>query len=407
MFTVPSTMPPVSRTIGPLHFEDLEPHRFEDMVRQLAYAFRRWRLLEPTGRLGADEGVDIRAIELLRDTEEVPIADPAELGDGEETPSETVEREWVIQCKRERTIAPGRIRGIAEAALRGRPVHGFILAAACDFSRRAREVFRREAAALGAQEFYLWGKGDLEDMLFRPENDHLLFAYFGVSLVVRRRSVRTAVRAILAMKRKAVRALGTVAGDHSTEVLVRDAEDTNYPGRGQGRTSARWRVLVFLGHEPQGLRIEVRRYAAFLAENDEQWDAAFAVSQYTAHRELWLSADEEADRRRKWDSILETWQGFPEGNRAWVVVEGVLRYERIVDIDTDGDNVVPSTPHIFIDETRPGAWEPFYWKYIRPAWRPWGKTARCVAEKRVAMFPAEYRDPPDVGPEPEPDENPA
>lgn len=29
-----------TRTIGPLHFEDLDPKRFEDLVRQLAYPIR-------------------------------------------------------------------------------------------------------------------------------------------------------------------------------------------------------------------------------------------------------------------------------------------------------------------------------------------------------------------------------
>jgi hypothetical protein len=32
-----------ARTIGPLHPEDLEPHRFEDMVRQLLYDLSQHR----------------------------------------------------------------------------------------------------------------------------------------------------------------------------------------------------------------------------------------------------------------------------------------------------------------------------------------------------------------------------
>ena len=49
-------MAKVSKTIGPLHFEDLEPHRFEDLVRQLIYDFRSWKAIEATGRVGLDEG---------------------------------------------------------------------------------------------------------------------------------------------------------------------------------------------------------------------------------------------------------------------------------------------------------------------------------------------------------------
>jgi hypothetical protein len=30
----------VTKTLGPLHFEDLEPHHFEDLVRELVYDFK-------------------------------------------------------------------------------------------------------------------------------------------------------------------------------------------------------------------------------------------------------------------------------------------------------------------------------------------------------------------------------
>ena len=54
-----------SRTTNPLHFEDLEPHRFEDLVRQLIYEFRPWKSLEATGRSGSDEGFDVRGFEVV------------------------------------------------------------------------------------------------------------------------------------------------------------------------------------------------------------------------------------------------------------------------------------------------------------------------------------------------------
>jgi hypothetical protein len=54
-----------TRTLGPLHLEDLEPHRFEDLVRQLLYDFRAWRSLEATGRTGSDDGFDARGWEAI------------------------------------------------------------------------------------------------------------------------------------------------------------------------------------------------------------------------------------------------------------------------------------------------------------------------------------------------------
>lgn len=54
-----------TRTLGPLHFEDLEPKRFEDLCRQLVYDFKTWRRLDATGRAGSDDGFDARGYEIV------------------------------------------------------------------------------------------------------------------------------------------------------------------------------------------------------------------------------------------------------------------------------------------------------------------------------------------------------
>ncbi|MFC6662821.1 hypothetical protein [Deinococcus multiflagellatus] len=76
--------------------------------------------------------------------------------------------------------------------------YGFILAAACDFSKKAYDAFRLALIGTGVQEFQIWGKAELEDMLFQPKNDHLLFAYFGISLQVKKRTRQTKLRSLLA-----------------------------------------------------------------------------------------------------------------------------------------------------------------------------------------------------------------
>src|SRR4051812_14444173 len=93
-------MPPVIRTIGPLHLEDLEPHRFEDLIRQLAYDFRPWLSIEPTGRGGSDDGYDARAWERL---------DTVEERDEDEEATAPTSRQWLIQCKREKQITPKKL----------------------------------------------------------------------------------------------------------------------------------------------------------------------------------------------------------------------------------------------------------------------------------------------------------
>jgi len=208
----------VSRTIGPIHFEDLEPHRFEDLVRQLAYDFRPWSRLEATGRAGADDGVDILAVESPAGADD----------DADEAASAVIERLWMFQCKREKSIAPKKLVSYVTASLAGKQPHGFVLAAACDFSKKARDAFRASVAEHNVSEAHLWGKAELEDALFLPKNAHLLFAYFGVSLQVRRRSRRMELTQRIAMKRKLVSFLPL--DDRSFRfVLIRDASSRGLP----------------------------------------------------------------------------------------------------------------------------------------------------------------------------------
>jgi hypothetical protein len=47
----------VSRTYGPIHFEDLDPHRFEDLIRELIYDYKNWQSIEATGRSGCPGSV--------------------------------------------------------------------------------------------------------------------------------------------------------------------------------------------------------------------------------------------------------------------------------------------------------------------------------------------------------------
>ena len=86
-----------TRTIGPLHFEDL--------VRQLAYDFRQWRSLEATGRGGADGGFDVRGWEMVQHEALAAVEQSLDSEEDETIPTD-LDRLWLIQCKRERAIGP-------------------------------------------------------------------------------------------------------------------------------------------------------------------------------------------------------------------------------------------------------------------------------------------------------------
>ena len=103
-------MTSVTRTLGPLHFEDLDPKRFEDLARQLAYDFRPWCRLEVTGRAGSDDGFDVLGYKMVgasREHEDRGLDDDA--GADIVPIVDNSDRLWLIQCKRERRITPAKL----------------------------------------------------------------------------------------------------------------------------------------------------------------------------------------------------------------------------------------------------------------------------------------------------------
>jgi hypothetical protein len=344
--------PSPTRTINPLHFEDLEPHRFEDLVRQLTYGFRRWVVLEPLGRTGADEGIDIRGIELVGGQQIVDDSDQRLDEDVEDVEGE--ERVWFLQCKREKSFGPAKAKSVAETALGGAidVPYGFILAAPCELSKRTRDTLATELRERGVRQVVAWGKADLEDLLFRPENDHLLFAYFGLSLRVRQRKRTTELRGRLAKKRQIYRAVGGLDHQGWTPVLVRDPDESAYPFI--ERVAAfdpddpPWLWTAFRDHSnPDTLPLIVRRHHAWVSKDKKRYDFIDTCSHVVPHRhgfEKVPPRDEQMCDR--------LWRFFhneiPEAERAWLEVVGWIPYDDILIVDDLGD-AYNEAPHVLVE----------------------------------------------------------
>jgi hypothetical protein len=382
-------MPPLhTRTLNPLPFEALEPKRFEDLVRQLLYDFRPWRQLEATGRAGSDDGFDARGWEVVPATE---LVDESE-GDEGEVPSTSTDRLWLVQCKREKAIGPTKLLGYLNEIDPGerQTLHGIVLAASADFSKKARDEFRKWCAWNGLRECYLWGRAELEDALFQPKNDHLLFAYFGFSLSIRQRSRQTTLRARTTIKRKLRRAL-----DGHNTVLIRDARDEDYPWPADGAGDKfGWWVYQQPKLTFRGLEVLTRRQFAYIGENGTDWDYANAVDDMGPgrHQDPWRGREVTHPNRQ---ALVEFWDALPEGQRAMLTVTGVIALESILEIDEIGDDYVsPPYPHIFVNVIGD---DPFValWADVRPDYR-WGANNRIhepTPETRVVMFPVEFRKP--------------
>jgi hypothetical protein len=407
-----------TRTIGALHLEDLEPHRFEDLVRQLAYYFRPWRQLEATGRSGSDDGFDARGFEGgARETAEIDPSTEHVETDEQEPQSE--ERIWLIQCKREKAIAQKKMRGYLDAIPESevRNLYGIIFAAACDFSKTTRDLFRSRTRELGFAEAHLWGKAELEDMLFQPKNDHLLFAYCGISLQIRKRSLRTDVRARVATKRKATKVLEKFNGG----VLVRDASDERYPFLDPNEElerieRGRWRVYELRECRHDGVHLVFRRHLAFLDDDGASWDFDETYD-HTPRlvNDPWQSEEEEEDEEneekihRRDGEASKIWDALPEDNKAWYEQYVVLPYENILAIDEDGDNVFKGQ-HIYTTPFHPehGPFEPCAAVKLENIAQFHRRSAFPDEKHRVRKFPREdgaATSSPSNNPKPEPDYN--
>jgi len=346
----------VTRTTNPLHFEDLDPHRFEDLVRQLIYDFRNWLYLEALGRSGADDDIDIRGVERSFESAPMPEDEEDEMDEPIEHRVIGNEHSWFIQCKRHKELGPAEVSKILDdgpLSHEPRP-YGYILAAACDFSKTSRDLFHATLAEAGFEEHHIWGRAELEDMLFLPKNDHLLFAYFGISHRIRRRSIKTLTRARLATKRRLAKVFDGILGEGFHMVMVRDPADDTYPWVGDPRefmANPLWRYWELQSHNPPDhVAFVTARYHAFMNWESLEWDiwehydAAFRPFPeiFGIDRELFDPGD--------LSTLLDAFVALriPEENRAWVFELRPIHYDRILAVDDIGD-VYNDAPHLLVD----------------------------------------------------------
>lgn len=371
----------VTRTTNPLPFQDLEPKRFEDLVRQIAYDFRPWRRLEATGRSGSDEGFDARALEIV-DSPIQTAANEDEVED--EVSQQSFDRLWLIQCKREKTIGPTKAENYLNeiVLLAEQPLHGLIFAAACDFSKKTRDVILSWCREKGISEVYVWGKGELEDMLFQPKNDNLLFAYFGISLAIRQRTTATRLRAELAVKRKLKKTVAT----SSAEILVRDPEAPEYPNVQSGKRPTKWWVYQPEELSYLGLMLSIRWHYAYIDRETGEWDVADAVTAMRPYHP-WRVEDESIEELEA--EAGAAWNSLPDKNKGWLKISGSIPYSSIIAIDEMGDDVFEGV-HVYVKfNLEDGPFD--------SQWKRFGSTSayesdfQMTMEKRMKKFDEKLR----------------
>jgi hypothetical protein len=374
----------ITRTMNPLPFQDLEPKRFEDLVRQLTYEFRPWRRLEATGRSGSDDGFDARALEIVDlSSEWEPSGDEA---DGEDTSAVLADRLWLVQCKRERAIGPAKAASYLDEIVlsSAEPLYGLIFAAACDFSKKTRDTIFDWCRKKGIAEAHVWGRGELEDMLFQPKNDNLLFAYFGISLAIRRRSQASQLRTELATKRKLKKMVMT----SSAEILVRDPSAVDYPDVKQGKRPTQWWVYAPEELTHYGLMVSVRWHYAYIDPATGEWDAADAVSSMERYHP-WHVADPKKELLD--GAARKTWDALPQQNRGWLKVSGFIPLRNIVAIDEIGDDIFEGA-HLYVPfHSTQGPFDGGGFAVRLSTTSQFGGDFEAKPEKRIVKFSNELR----------------
>jgi hypothetical protein len=330
-----------SRTYNPLHFEDLEPKRFEDLVRQLAYDFRNWSEIEATGRSGNDGGFDVRA------WEKVPTSD-----DEDDTKQD---QPWLIQCKREKTIGPTKAEGYAKDILKeNKDLYGVLFVASCNLSKDTRDKLRGVLAEEGVQEVRIWSGAELEDQLFQPKNDNLLFAYFGFSLAHRKQSQKTKIKAKLATKKKMQKIFGK--RPHQ-QILVRDVEYKKYPNLNKKEfkgTDLPIKDMQILGYYHDGIILGDDRYHAYIDNEKKEYDIEDRYNQMhlSSHQSDFYNDHDDAPKNRMafFDYHRDT---VPHEKKYYYLNICALPYDSIVDVDEEGDEYC-SNPHIYVNRLPTG-----------------------------------------------------
>ncbi|MGE0674587.1 MAG: hypothetical protein AB7O64_16175, partial [Methylibium sp.] len=169
----------------------------------------------------------------------------------------------------------------------------------------------------------------------------------GISLQIRRRSIRTGLRSRLAIKKRAESVLGEHHHAHRS-ILLRDPTDDSYPHTDDPAKNyrGRWRIVTFSGQSAYGLKYLTKRLFAYADDQQKGWDIVEAVNDAAPLDDHWGDGKQgmSAERHR----VLGFWSNIPDQNRAWYIEEHCISYEYILAIDEKGDEFA-SCPHVFLE----------------------------------------------------------
>lgn len=302
----------VTRTTNRLHFEDLDPQRFEDLALALVYRLNRWIDINHYGRSGGDEGIDINAVEELENN---------------------TTRSWFIQCKRYKRITKRELKEIIDRIInKNKQLPDILLLIiACNIRRSSIEYFKKYANEKRIKRAIVWTASLLETKLYSDYHD-LLFAYFGISLTTRRREKIATIRRNIKMKQRMRKDFISRSFDPNetikrpykkfkySEVLIRSIDDNLYPEVDENHIGiSPWFKVELYNFYHNGIEVILRVVPGIFDKNGN-WDVIH-------------------------NAKPEVKKGYSEENLFMI---GRIPYENIIDYDLEGDEY-DDFPHIYCD----------------------------------------------------------
>ena len=215
-------------------------------------------------------------------------------------------------------------------------------------SRKRLAIYFAIKRANWASARHIYGERAKLKISSFSKNDHLLFAYCGFSLQVRKRSLKTELRALLATKKRAHKIF-----EPGGSVLIRDASEKHYPYLDKDETLPReqrgyWKIFQRGECKHDGVHLYWRRKFAFFDKDNVHWDLSDNMNDALPHQMMDPWSDEETSEkiRSARQAAMDIWNGFSDEERAWYEAHLVLPYENILAFDEDGDDIYNGA-HVF------------------------------------------------------------
>lgn len=302
----------VTRTINQLHFEDLDPIRFEELILSMVYRMRRWDKLDHFGKKGSDDGIDIRAVEQLENGKN---------------------NTYYFQCKRYQRITNTILKKIiSDYFVRNESVPQFyFLVVSCSLTKKQVEYFEKMCEEKGFNSVAIWTSSIIEAKLYAEYHD-LLFAYFGINLTGERKILTQSIRRNIALKKRMKQDFLKAPGCRDMEEV---RERLNKPWTKFNHSKVLIRSIYDKAYPEDNTLLNNDFTGYYGAEVYDFYHNGLMVRAYPYAKEIkYKIIDDESEDYQVVDLRVE--------------ILGCIPFENIIEYDIDGDEYY-MYPHLFCD----------------------------------------------------------